>query len=103
MQFTSCLPDTMVTAWIIWGRLPIKLSTKVQVVSALFTLSGTVDSLIFKKVVPIGKCSFWVCVYQLKCSCTFDMLLLNRFTLEFFFCMLNLFKMLYFSGVLDFN
>ncbi|NXA08741.1 ARP3B protein, partial [Sapayoa aenigma] len=41
-------------------ELPIKLSTKVQVVSALFTLSGTVDSLIFKKVVPIRKCSFWM-------------------------------------------
>ncbi|NXJ50236.1 ARP3B protein, partial [Spizaetus tyrannus] len=39
-------------------ELPIKLSTKVQVVSALFTLSGTVDSLIFKKVVPVRKCSF---------------------------------------------
>ncbi|NXX25652.1 ARP3B protein, partial [Nicator chloris] len=41
-------------------ELPIKLSTEVQVVSALFTLSGTVDSLMFKKVVPIRKCSFWV-------------------------------------------
>ncbi|NXA25602.1 ARP3B protein, partial [Ibidorhyncha struthersii] len=41
-------------------ELPIKLSTKVQVVSALFTLSGTVDSLIFKKVFPIRKFSFWV-------------------------------------------
>ncbi|NXN74830.1 ARP3B protein, partial [Himantopus himantopus] len=40
-------------------ELPIKLSTKVQVVSALFTSSGTVDSLIFKKVFPIRKCSFW--------------------------------------------
>jgi len=84
MQFTSCLPDTMVTARIIWRRLPIKLSTKVQVVSALFTLSGTVDSLIFKKVVLIRKCSFWACVYQLKCFCLFNMLLWSRFTLNFF-------------------
>ncbi|NXU64351.1 ARP3 protein, partial [Horornis vulcanius] len=36
-------------------ELPIKLSTEVQVVSALFTLSETVDSLVFKKVVPIRK------------------------------------------------
>ncbi|NXC15076.1 ARP3B protein, partial [Corythaeola cristata] len=41
-------------------KLPIKLSTKVQVVSALFTLSGTLDSLIFKKVVLIRKWVFWV-------------------------------------------
>ncbi|NWI48835.1 ARP3B protein, partial [Calyptomena viridis] len=45
-------------------ELPIKLSTKVQVVFALFTLSGTVDNLIFKKVVPVRKCSFLVLLLQ---------------------------------------
>ncbi|NXD19312.1 ARP3B protein, partial [Spelaeornis formosus] len=45
-------------------ELPIKLSTKVQVVSALFTLSGTEDSLIFKKVVPIRKMFLFVLLLQ---------------------------------------
>ncbi|NWI95159.1 ARP3B protein, partial [Agelaius phoeniceus] len=59
-------------------ELPIKLSTKVQVVSALFTLSGTVDSLIFKKVVPIRKCSFWVC-WPIRHGIVEDWDLMERF------------------------
>ncbi|NXV72116.1 ARP3B protein, partial [Atlantisia rogersi] len=45
-------------------ELPVKLSSKVQVVSALFTLSGIVDSLIFKKLVPIRKILFLVFLLQ---------------------------------------
>ncbi|NWR19060.1 ARP3B protein, partial [Emberiza fucata] len=59
-------------------ELPIKLSTKVQVVSALFTLSGTVDSLIFKKVVPIRKSSFWVC-WPIRHGIVEDWDLMERF------------------------
>ncbi|NXR95298.1 ARP3B protein, partial [Hypocryptadius cinnamomeus] len=59
-------------------ELPIKLSTKVQVVSALFTLSGTVDSLIFKKVVPIRKCSFCVC-WPIRHGIVEDWDLMERF------------------------
>ncbi|NXL61986.1 ARP3B protein, partial [Chordeiles acutipennis] len=59
-------------------ELPIKLSTKVQVVSALFTLSGTVDSLIFKKVVPIRKWFFWVC-WPIRHGIVEDWDLMERF------------------------
>ncbi|KAF1415180.1 Actin-related protein 3B, partial [Spheniscus humboldti] len=59
-------------------ELPIKLSTKVQVVSALFTLSGTVDSLIFKKVVPIRKCFFWGC-WPIRHGIVEDWDLMERF------------------------
>ncbi|KAF1520797.1 UNVERIFIED_CONTAM: Actin-related protein 3B, partial [Eudyptes pachyrhynchus] len=59
-------------------ELPIKLSTKVQVVSALFTLSGTVDSLIFKKVVPIRKCFFGVC-WPIRHGIVEDWDLMERF------------------------
>ncbi|KAF1479974.1 Actin-related protein 3B, partial [Pygoscelis antarcticus] len=59
-------------------ELPIKLSTKVQVVSALFTLSGTVDSLIFKKVVPIRKYSFWGC-WPIRHGIVEDWDLMERF------------------------
>ncbi|NWI78178.1 ARP3B protein, partial [Dryoscopus gambensis] len=59
-------------------ELPIKLSTKVQVVSALFTLSGTVDSLIFKKVVPIRKCTLWVC-WPIRHGIVEDWDLMERF------------------------
>lgn len=40
MQLTSSLPDTMVTAWIIWERLPTKLSTEVQVVHPAYISLG---------------------------------------------------------------
>ncbi|KAF1495430.1 Actin-related protein 3B, partial [Eudyptes chrysocome] len=59
-------------------ELPIKLSTKVQVVSALFTLSGTVDSLIFKKVVPIRKWFFGVC-WPIRHGIVEDWDLMERF------------------------
>ncbi|KAF1407448.1 Actin-related protein 3B, partial [Spheniscus magellanicus] len=59
-------------------ELPIKLSTKVQVVSALFTLSGTVDSLIFKKVVPIRKWFFWGC-WPIRHGIVEDWDLMERF------------------------
>ncbi|NXD39947.1 ARP3B protein, partial [Copsychus sechellarum] len=59
-------------------ELPIKLSTKVQVVSALFTLSGTVDSLIFKKVVLIRKYSFWAC-WPIRHGIVEDWDLMERF------------------------
>ncbi|KAF1492697.1 Actin-related protein 3B, partial [Eudyptula minor novaehollandiae] len=59
-------------------ELPIKLSTKVQVVSALFTLSGTVDSLILKKVVPIRKCFFLGC-WPIRHGIVEDWDLMERF------------------------
>ncbi|NXD98359.1 ARP3B protein, partial [Chaetorhynchus papuensis] len=58
-------------------ELPIKLSTKVQVVSALFTLSGTVDSLIFKKVVPIRK--FFLLQWPIRHGIVEDWDLMERF------------------------
>ncbi|NWU61703.1 ARP3B protein, partial [Pterocles burchelli] len=59
-------------------EFPIKLSTKVQVVSALFTLSGTVDSLIFKKIVSVRKYSFWVC-WPIRHGIVEDWDLMERF------------------------
>ncbi|NXN36722.1 ARP3B protein, partial [Rhinoptilus africanus] len=59
-------------------ELPIKLSTKVQVVSALFTLSGTVDSLIFKKVVLLEDVLFWVC-WPIRHGIVEDWDLMERF------------------------
>ncbi|NXD83558.1 ARP3B protein, partial [Halcyon senegalensis] len=59
-------------------ELTIKLSTEVQVVSALFTLSGTVDSLIFQKVVPIREFSFWVC-WPIRHGIVEDWDLMERF------------------------